>query len=262
MSTRGEINKVTPRFYEMIREVARRGWAEQGGIPVGTGKTLCYVCDIHDGDCEDEELRWTVDVMDVNYDTTPQEGAEGYHPGVMLCASNTNANGFILVPELNSEVIIEKSPDSGLEYVSFVSRVSKVVMDSTTSVKVSCTEHEDYVYTDDGLEKDYFELDETGNKTSLELDKDKVRFDVITKSKSTYVEQTKDKFFFGGEDVQFNGSTYHAVLFEKLKQLLTKFIQYVSTATAAGSPLSTAANISALVNELDSFKCEIVKYQK
>ena len=262
MSARGEINKVMPAFYDMIRDVARRGLVEHTGIPVGTGKVACYVCEVHDGECEDEELRWTVDCMELDYDTEPQEGAEGYHPNVLLCASNTNANGFILVPELNSEVIIEKSPDNGYEYVAFVSRVAQVICDSTASVKISCTEREPFSYTDDGLEKDYDELDETGNKTSIELDKDKVRTDVITESDSTYMEQTKDKFFFGSEDVQFNGSTYHAVLFEKLKIVLNKFIQYVSTATAAGSPLSTAANISALAQELDSFKCEIVKYQK
>ena len=261
MSARGELNKAMPKFAEIVRNISRQGLMEvgHGNVPVGTRKTLCYVCEVHDGEETEDELRWTVDVMDVNYDAEPKDGVEGYHPGVRLCASNTNANGFILVPEIYSEVIIERDPASNIEFVSFVSRVAKVMMEGTESIKVGCTEYEDFSESDDGLEKDFDELDETGDYSYTEYTKNKKVDKVVSGDDSTEIRQTKNQVFVDCEDIQMHGSTYHAVLFEELKAVMTKLIQYLATATAAGSPLSTAANINALLQELDNFKSSTLK---
>ena len=261
MSARGEVNKVAPQFVKMIRSIARTGLLEKGVgvVPVGTRKTLCYVCEVHDGDDPDENLRWTVDVMDVNYDDVPMDGVEGYHPGVMLCASTTNANGFILVPELYSEVIIERNPETNIEYVSFVSRVAEVRFEATNKLYVGRRGFEDFSESDDGIEKDYFELEETGDFAYTEYSKDGKKDVVTSGSDSTEVRQTHEQVFIKSKDVQVNGGKYHAVLFEELEIVLRKLIQYLATATAAGSPLSTAANISALTSELSKFKSNILK---
>lgn len=292
MSLRGGINKEIEGFNRSMKNAVLRGMVDRDGNILGTSKTLGYVCAVHMGDEEDESLRWTVDVQEYGDSDNETNVLEeiGVHKGVLLDGLTRRCCGVRIIPLIYSDVVIAKDPHTKQEYIVAYTDAQEVQVDAHEKVVVGVRKHEPFSETPDGVDKDYYELDETGDnaettytpeqkedivetgdgKTTVTQTASGVEIDVNGKAKIKVVEDNYSISINGkgtievdsAGNVKMNGETYSAVLFEKLSQFLTKFIQYVSTATAAGSPLSTAANIAALTSELQSFKSQTVKIGK
>lgn len=170
MSLQHEINKVSGDVRRFMGQIARQGMTGMDGAIRGTKKIYGYVCAIH----EDGELAGTVDVQEFNYepDEYPIMGT-GHHEGVLLSAIQDNSNGVLIVPMLYSEVVIVQNPTDGQEYVIMYSHAKRIQMlahslegEDDGVIEIGVTETEKLVETDDGLDKDYYELEPTKNKTN------------------------------------------------------------------------------------------------
>ena len=156
-------------FRDAIQQAAFFGMLDQKGSVYGTGWTLGYVCAIHDEEEGDEELMITVDVQEYNCSAKDVNGHPiGFHKGVMLAAVQNNPAGYYIVPQMYSDVIIQQDPATHDEYVMMYSHVSVFKLQVHDEITNTVTEYEDFVRTgDEGLVKDYDELKETGNKSTV-----------------------------------------------------------------------------------------------
>ncbi|GAY30667.1 hypothetical protein [Prevotella sp. MGM2] len=170
MSLQHEINKVSGDVRRFMGQIARQGMTGMDGAIRGTKKIYGYVCAIH----EDGELAGTVDVQEFNYepDEYPIMGT-GHHKGVFLSAIQNNQNGVLIVPMLYSEVTIIQNPTDGNEYVIMYSHAQTIKHiahsiegEDKGEIEIGVFETEKPVETDDGLEKDYDQLEPTKNKAN------------------------------------------------------------------------------------------------
>lgn len=190
MSTRGKANEIRKAYRDFIQQTALRGQLDPEGNLNGTRKIIGYVAKIH----EDGELAGTIDVQEFNYDSGDQEfDGAGYHEGVKLCATKTNEGGVLIVPLLFSEVVITQNPSDQEEYVIAWSHAKAVQLDSHETLHFGVTEYEDFVETDDGLEKDYNELEETGKKSSTDYTAESIRDEVSVDGEGFVEEKTAEK---------------------------------------------------------------------
>jgi len=163
MSISHEAHKIAGDVRRAIHEIARQGTTDLDGALRGTRKIVGYVCAIH----EDGELAGTIDVQEYNFepDETNVKGIR-HHKGVLLSAIQDNTEGVLIVPMLYSEVVIVQNPLDGHEYVLMYSHAKRIQVKAHEEIGIGVTEVEDFVETDDGLEKDFDELEPTKNKTS------------------------------------------------------------------------------------------------
>lgn len=184
MSLKGEINKYSGDVRRSIGQIARRGMTGIDGAVRGTKKILGYVCAIH----EDGDLAGTIDVQEFNYE--PDEYSvmgTGHHEGVLLSAIQDNSEGILIVPMLYSEVVIVQNPTDGCEYVLMYSHAKRIQLlahaiegEDDGEIEIGVTETEKPVETDDGLDKDYNELEPTKNKTSTKYTSTTITDQVIS----------------------------------------------------------------------------------
>ncbi len=168
MSLKGKMLGMGNEFRDLIQEVSRTGMEGHRKVVLGTEKIIGYVCAIHDEDDEEEELRGTIDVQEYNSDEEDVNGQPiGFHSGVLLSAIQHNNSGYLIVPQLYSDVMISIDPETYDEYVVMYSHVSVYKLQVHDEITNTVTEYEDFSESDDGLEKDYDELDETGNKSTV-----------------------------------------------------------------------------------------------
>lgn len=163
MSITGNAHKYSGDIKSAINAIAKNGITDPNGAIRGTQKIIGYVCAIH----EDGELAGTIDVQEYNFepDEYINKGTR-HHKGVLLSAIQENEDGVWIVPMMFSDVMIVQNPTDGHEYVIMYSHAKKIQWKAHEDIEIGVTEVEDFVETDDGLDKDYNELDPTGNKTS------------------------------------------------------------------------------------------------
>lgn len=156
-------------FRDAIQQAAFFGMIDDKGGVHGTGRTIGYVCAIHDEEEGDEELMGTVDVQEYNCNAKDVSGNPiGFHRGVMLSAIQNNPTGYYIVPQMYSDVIIQQDPITHDEYVVMYSHVTVFKLQVHDEITNTVTEYEDFVETgEEGIAKDYDELDETGNKSTV-----------------------------------------------------------------------------------------------
>lgn len=181
MSLRGNMNKVAPGLMRAMQNAAMYGRVDNNGQAHGVQKIRGYVCGVHGFDDEKEELRGTVDVQETQYmgDEDAAEGV-GFHEGVLCSAINDNSCGIWLMPSMYSDVVITRDPATMREYVLMYSHVDVVNLRSHKSMHIGVVETEDFQEGDDG--PDVNELQETGNASSIDFDKDKIVETVKTKN--------------------------------------------------------------------------------
>ena len=148
-----------------------------GNIPY-TEKIIGYVCGIHKDDDENEALRGTIDVQEFNcmtedYDDLDENTPVGFHEGVYISAIQNNKSGYLLVPQMYSEVVIVADPITKKEYVTNFSHVDIIQLESHQSVKIGVTETEDFDEDDDDS-PDFDELAPTGKAVHTEYTPDKL----------------------------------------------------------------------------------------
>lgn len=163
MSITGNAHKYSGDIKSAINAIAKNGITDPNGAIRGTQKIIGYVCAIH----EDGELAGTIDVQEYNFepDEYINKGTR-HHKGVLLSAIQENEDGVWIVPMIFSDVMIVQNPTDGHEYVIMYSHAKKIQWKAHEDIEIGVTEVEDFVETDDGLDKDYNELEPTGNKTS------------------------------------------------------------------------------------------------
>ena len=163
MSITGNAHKYSGDIKSAINAIAKNGITDPNGAIRGTQKIIGYVCAIH----EDGELAGTIDVQEYKFepDEYINKGTR-HHKGVLLSAIQENEDGVWIVPMMFSDVMIVQNPTDGHEYVIMYSHAKKIQWKAHEDIEIGVTEVEDFVETDDGLDKDYNELEPTGNKTS------------------------------------------------------------------------------------------------
>lgn len=200
MSIRGEVNKVKSDFEKGIRRMAQKGQVDSQGSVWGTQKITGYVCNVHGFDDEDESLRGTVDVQDWEHEAGEDkiEGA-GWHGGVLVSAIQENKSGVYVMPSLYSDVVIVQNPFTLEEYVIKCSHVDEIQMQSHKTIKVGVVETQDFDEDDDNC-PDIDDLEETGNASITEYDKEKIVHTVKTKDGQVIITQTADTVNINAKD--------------------------------------------------------------
>ena len=267
MSLRGEMQRQAGGLLRAIQAAARKGNVTRAGAYVGTQKLLGYVCNIHDK--EDDELYGTVDVQEYDEDYENSEVGEGHHEGVLLSAVQQNNTGYLIIPELYSSVVIAQDPVTLAEYIISYTNVRELRLMAHQKISIGV---DSLVDMGDGIEDETLDTVERTGRSAVTTYSDsqienRVADDgggtsVIQSSSSFETDVNGMKMSVSKEDIQLGGSSDSAVLYNKLNSFLSKLLNYLSTATAAGSPLSTSANIAAMQSELVSLKSEIVKIGK
>lgn len=150
-----------------INKIAQSGITGLDGMPVGTEKIYGYVCNIN----RDGDYAGTIDVQEYGYE--PGEYATpgvGHHKGVLLSAIQINDSGFLIEPMLFSDVVIVRNPSDDKEYVLMYSHARRLLLktdaiqgENDSQIEIGVTEVEKFVSTDEGLDKDYDELEPTKN---------------------------------------------------------------------------------------------------
>ena len=122
----------------------------------GIGQITGYVVGIN----TDGDLAGTINVQEYTNDVHNNEDA-GYHEGVYLSAIQNNQNGLLIIPKLYSDVVIARDPISNVEYVTMVSHVDVIQLDSHDNITIGVREREDFDPNDEEGD-DIDELKETG----------------------------------------------------------------------------------------------------
>lgn len=264
MSLRGEMQRQAGDLLNAIQKAAKKGNVTRRGAFVGTQKMLGYVCNIHDD--ESDELYGTVDVQEYDEDYENVEAGVGHHEGVLLSAVQKNGTGYLIIPELYSSVVITQDPVSLEEYILSYTNVRELRLMAHQAVTIGVESLSDM---GDGIEDETLDTVERTGKSAVTKYSDEVIVNKVVDSDneamsslstSGYIIKVNDmEIKVSADDIQIGGSSDNAVSFLQLKAFLSKLLNYLSTATAAGSPLSTSANIAALQSELESIKSQIIK---
>lgn len=250
----GKLDKYKSDIAKNVRNMAFRGLMDQNGSIFGTSKILGYVCAIHGDDDENVSLRGTIDVQEYNYDENEGEVGAGFHEGVLISAIQNNKDGYRIIPQLYSDVIIVQEPSSLEEYVLMYSHVKIVQILSCEEINIGVVEREPIKETDNGLEKDYDELNETGNKSMSHYDSQKIRHSVANKKGESYIKVAAD-------GLELNGNESNAVRYKELCSFLKKLCKYLETGKvpSQGAPLDTAPQIGAMASEIEKMMSKSVK---
>lgn len=239
-------------FQNGIRRAALSGIVDEAGNIAGTSKVFGYVCNIHPDD--ESEFGGTVDVQEYNYDGTEEGNRVGFHEGVKLSAIQNNKDGYRIVPQLYSDVVITQDPSTLEEYVIMYSHINIAQIVSCEKVVVGVTEREEPIETENGLEKDYDELKETGAKSSSTYTSGSIKNSVSSKNGEAYTE-------IGQGLVKVNGEDTWAVRYNELYDFLSELCQKIASGTvpSLGSPLSTAPQIGQMASKIPKMQSKKVK---
>lgn len=185
---------------EAIQKIALRGVVDPSTNAVhNTGRISGYVCKIHSD--ENDDLFGTVDVQE--YNNMAHESTDdmqvGFHEGVRLSSLQNNSKGMVIIPKLYSEVVIVTDPVSQTEYVSMVSHVDVIQLDSHDTITVGVKEREEFDESDEES-PDVDELEETGV------------FSQTTYQKNSIVNEVQDKDAKNKSKVTMDGMQIHSVV--------------------------------------------------
>lgn len=157
---------------EAIRKIAlgrsleRINMAPGGMSGIGTARLIHgYVAKIHDDQSDEEYARYggTVDVGEYPDETASTEHI--IHKGVLLTASSSSDESFVVVPTMFSDVTIALDAATKNAYVVNYSRAEIIGLTSRTKTIIGVTETEELDTSSDSS-ADYDELEATGNSSS------------------------------------------------------------------------------------------------
>ena len=147
-------------FAEAVQAIAKKGLTDRNGRVLYTGRISGYVCYVYP---EGDEWEGTIDVQEFGkYDNFSEDGAVavGLHEHVRISAIQNNKSGYLLVPQLYSEVVIVQDPISQEEYVISFSHVDVVQLQSHQKVSVGVSETKEFE-EDKDHDKDFDNLEQT-----------------------------------------------------------------------------------------------------
>ena len=165
---------------EAIRKIAlgrsyeRAAMSPTGTGGVGTARLIHgYVAKVHDDpdDPEFNEYAGTIDVGEFPDETASPE--QIIHKGVMLSGIKDNANGFLIVPTLFSDVTIISDAATKYMYVVNYSHAKIMQLDSHQETSIGVTETEE-LNPEDNDSPDYDALEKTGKQTQTRYTPDSI----------------------------------------------------------------------------------------
>lgn len=173
----GDLMGDAQKLANAVKGLARKEMLDRNGIPRYTGRKCGYVCNVYP---EGDEWEGTVDVQEFRYDEDPEEEnvIPGLHEHVRISAIQNNKSGYMLVPQMYSEVIFVQDPSSQEEYIISFSHVDVIQLQSHQKVSVGVSETEEFVEGEDD-DKDFDNLDKTGLSAHTFYDKDCIK-EVVT----------------------------------------------------------------------------------
>ncbi len=263
-----------------IRKLSLGRIGNNRGLPLGSELTHGYVCGINDDLTVDVQELDTEETEDWNYQPV------GFHKAVKLNSSKDMQDGYVLIPQMYSEVTIRKDPDTMEEIVVSYTSIGEIRLRAVDKTVISVEEVKPFSESDNGLDKDYFELEKTGKKAGViytSKEGGKIEEFVDDGYKRT-VNKSEDKIEFGDVTIskksdgnisvtsgsatiniksdgtmEFDGNSNWMVKYNELQQFLSKLLNLIGTGTAGGSPLTTAPQIMAMASEIPNFKSAKLK---
>ena len=281
MSLIGKINQNSPALSRAIKQVAKSGAVNKRGAVVGTQKIQGYVCYVHDD--KSDELFGTVDVQEYDEDYDDAENGAGFHEGVLVSPISKGSDGYLIMPEMYSDVIIVQDPVTHEEYVITCSHANKIKLKSQGNVEIGVVELGEYID-----EESLDDVQKTGKSALTTYQKDCIESNVTDGSSSGVVRLTKElieskvgndsssnsmtlngdsfevnvgenSISVSGNSIELGGSTDNVVLFSKLDSFLDQLLTILASTTAGGNPLSSAAQFTAMKIQIKTIKSLLVK---
>lgn len=256
---------------EAIQKIALHGlYDRKTGSFYESQYTVGFVSKIH----ADGEYAGTIDVTEYSNSTTGDgTGKAPVHENVWLSALQDNKQGYVVIPKLNSEVLIHRDPKSGVEFVVMASLVNIIQLESEEKVLVGVKEREKFTPSADD-DTMLHEVELTGKSSQTEYTKDKIESTVtdgektttetiapdkfVVDSEGTKLQVEKDKIYLGSSN---QGDTSHAVLGEELVDVLTEILQAIAqikTTTSLGpQPAINMAQFLVLKQKISAFKTSL-----
>jgi hypothetical protein len=263
-----------------IRKLSLGRIGNNRGLPLGSELTHGYVCGINDDLTVDVQELDTEETEDWNYQPV------GFHKAVKLNSSKDMQDGYVLIPQMYSEVTIRKDPDTMEEIVVSYTSIGEIRLRAVDKTVISVEEVKPFSESDNGLDKDYFELEKTGKKAgviytskeggkieefvddgyvrTVDKSEDKIEFGDVTISKKSdgNISVTSGSATINIKSdgtMEFDGNSNWMVKYNELQQFLSKLLNLIGTGTAGGSPLTTAPQIMAMASEIPNFKSAKLK---
>lgn len=265
---------------ENIKKLALGKMGNNRGLPLGSELIHGYVCGINDD--------LTVDVQELDTEEAEDWNGQpiGFHKAVKLNSSVDMQDGYVLIPQMFSEVTIKRDPDTMEEIITNYTSIGEVRIRAVDKTVISVEEVEDFSESDSGLGKDYFELEKTGKKSgviytsksggkieefvddgyvrTVDKSEDKIEFGDVTISKKSdgNISVTSGSATINIKSdgtMEFDGNSNWMVKYNELQQFLSKLLNLIGTGTAGGSPLTTAPQIMAMASEIPNFKSAKLK---
>lgn len=183
----GEYLAESRRLAENIQKIASKNVLDRHGNLLYSGRINGYVCNVYP---EGDEWEGTIDVQEFGkYSDDGKDLPIGLHEHVRISAIQNNASGYLLVPQLYSEVVIVQDPSSQEEYVIAFSHVDVIQLQSHQKVIIGVSETEEFVEDQDD-DKDFDNLDKTGSSAHTYYDKDGIT-EVVTEHDKEGDDETK-----------------------------------------------------------------------
>lgn len=172
----GDLLSESRKLAESVQNIAGRGILDKKGHLVYTNKTAGYVCNVYQ---EGDEWYGTIDVQEFDKDYEEDKPTTaGLHEHVRISAIQNNKSGYLIVPQLYSEVTFVQDPSTQEEYVIAFSHVDVIKLQSHVKASIGVTETEEFVEDQDD-DKDFDNLPNTGSSAHTYYDKDSIK-EVVT----------------------------------------------------------------------------------
>ena len=164
---------------ESINKIVKHGWVDSNDVVINAKKIRGSVVKIH----KQGRYKGTIDVKEYNTDVVYQY--------VYLSAIQDNADGFVVIPKLYSDVLCFIDPSTKKKYVTMFSHVDIIQLDSHEQVTVGVQEREPYDETDeDG--KTVEELEPTGVFSKTSYTKNSIIAEVQDEDEANHSQLTID----------------------------------------------------------------------
>ncbi len=163
---------------EAIQALAGKQLLDRYGNPLYSGKKAGYVCNVYP---EGDEWFGTIDVQEFSKDYDEDESNPlpvGLHEHVRISAIQNNKSGYLIVPQLYSDVVFVQDPSSQEEYVIAFSHVDIIQLQSHVQVSIGVSETKEFEEDKDD-DKDFDNLEQTGLSSHTYYDKDSIK-EVVT----------------------------------------------------------------------------------
>lgn len=161
---------------EAVRRIAGNENSDREGNPLYANRIQGYVCNVYP---EGDEWEGTIDVQEFGKDCEGDEdGTPGLHEHVRISAIQNNKSGYLLVPQMYSEVVIVMDAATNEEYVIAFSHVDIVRIQSEKEIAIGVTEREEFQEDQDD-DKDIDNLEKKGPSAHTYYDKDSIT-EVVT----------------------------------------------------------------------------------